>query len=143
MRFRFGYRKLTDMPPKKTLSGPVLLVEDEAMLATMYQTKFTMENVPIEVASNGEDGLVKAKAIKPSLILLDIILPKLDGFAVLKELKADSITKDIPVILLTNLGQDDDVRKGQELGAVDYFVKSNHTPADIVTKAKEFLNGKK
>lgn len=119
-----------------------MLVEDEAMLATMYQTKFAMENLPVELASDGEEALAKAKTLKPSLVLLDVILPKLDGFAVLKALKADPATKDIPVVLLTNLGQEDDVRKGKELGAVDYFVKANHTPADIVKKAKEILDGK-
>jgi len=70
---------------------------------------------------------------------LDIILPKLDGFLVLKEIKKDPVLKNIPVLLLTNLGQESDVKKGQKLGANGYFVKANHSPADIVNKVKEFL----
>lgn len=117
----------------------ILLVEDDPMISTMYQTKFSMEGYTIEVASDGAMGLEKAKEMVPDVILLDIILPKLDGFAVLKEIKADASTKKVPVILLTNLGQDDDVRRGKELGANDYFIKSNHTPAEIVAKVKTII----
>lgn len=117
----------------------ILLVEDDQMLATMYQTKFSMEGLSIQVANDGQAGLDRARELKPSVILLDIILPKLDGFAVLKELKNDAKTKDIPVIMLTNLGQDEDIRKGKELGADDYFVKSNHTPGEIVEKVRTLM----
>lgn len=124
------------MPTKK---HTILLIEDDQMISTMYQTKFSMEGHAIETAADGAEGLEKAKQLKPDVVLLDIILPKLDGFSVLKELKADPTTKDIPVILLTNLGQDDDVKKGKDLGADDYFIKSNHTPAEIVEKVKALL----
>ena len=96
------------MPEKKST---ILLIEDDQMIATMYQTKFSMEGQTIVTATDGADGLAKAKELKPDIVLLDIILPKLDGFSVLKELKADATTKNIPVILLTNLGQDDDVKR--------------------------------
>lgn len=114
----------------------VLIVEDEKMLADMYATKFAMENFEVEKAHDGAEGLEKAKAFKPDIILLDIIMPKIDGFAVLKELKADSMFAKTHIIMLTNLGQDDDVKKGKQLGADDYFVKSNHTPSDIVSKVQ-------
>lgn len=117
----------------------ILLIEDDQMISTMYQTKFSMDGHPIQTAADGAEGLEKARSLKPDVILLDIILPKLDGFTVLKELKNDPETKKIPVILLTNLGQDDDVKKGKDLGADDYFIKSNHTPAEIVAKVKEML----
>jgi len=122
--------------------GTILLVEDEQMLAEMYATKFTMEGYKVEKADNGADGLRLAKEVKPDIILLDVIMPKMDGFAVLKELKADECCKKIPTVLLTNLGQDDDVKKGKDLGATDYFVKSNHSPSEIVDKVKSIL-GKK
>lgn len=109
------------------------------MIASMYQTKFSLDGFAMEVAADGQTGLEKARALTPSVILLDIILPKLDGFAVLKALKSDAAMKKIPVILLTNLGQDEDVKKGKEMGADDYFVKSNHTPAKIVAKVREVL----
>ena len=89
----------------------ILLIEDEEMLANMYETKFKNEGFNIRKALDGETGLALALAEKPDLILLDIILPKLDGFSVLKKLKADPKTKGVPIILLTNLGQDEDVGK--------------------------------
>ena len=106
----------------------VLLVEDDKMIIDMYTLKLTQEGMDVSQAENGKDGLALAKKIIPDIILLDIILPQMDGFTVLKELKADDSTKDIPVVLLTNLGQDGDVKKGLELGANDYLIKANYTP---------------
>lgn len=117
----------------------ILIVEDEPMLADMYATKFSMEGFAVEKGGDGVEALAKARAVKPDIILLDIIMPKLDGFSVLKELKADAKLKSVPVILLTNLGQDDDVRKGKQLGADDYFVKANHSPQEIVEKVRALL----
>lgn len=117
----------------------ILVVEDEHMLAEMYATKFTMEGFSVVKAFDGEEGLKEAKSGHPDIILLDIIMPKLDGFTVLKEIRKDAGLKRTPVLMLTNLGQDDDVKKGKELGADDYFVKSNHTPADVVEKVKSML----
>lgn len=106
------------------------------MLADMYATKFSMEGFAVEKGHDGVDALEKVKVMKPDIILLDIIMPKLDGFSVLKELKTDPNLKNVPVILLTNLGQDDDVKKGKKLGADDYFVKANHSPQEIVEKVR-------
>lgn len=117
----------------------LLIIEDEQMLAEMYATKFSMEGFAVTQAHDGAAGLAKAREILPHVILLDIIMPKLDGFTVLKELKSDAATKSIPVILLTNLGQDDDIRKGKKLGADDYFVKANHSPQEIVEKVRAVL----
>ncbi len=117
----------------------ILLIEDEEMLANMYETKFKNEGYKIRKALDGESGVDMALAEKPDIILLDIIMPKLDGFSVLKKLKDSPKTKDVPVILLTNLGQDEDVKKGQSLGAVGYLVKANLTPAEVVDKVKEYL----
>ncbi|MBI4414911.1 MAG: response regulator [Candidatus Kerfeldbacteria bacterium] len=125
-----------------TKKPAVLLIEDDPMISKMYETKFSMEGFTLETASDGETGLEKAKKLLPSILLLDIILPKLDGFAVLAELKKDPATARIPVMLLTNLGQDEDIKKGKSLGADDYFVKSNHTPADIVKAVQTMLRKK-
>lgn len=127
----------TAMPPKKKIK--VVIVEDEKMLADMYTTKFTMEGFEASKANDGMAGLALAKEVKPDIILLDVIMPKLDGFGVLKELRQDATLKKTPVILLTNLGQDEDIKKGKQLGATDYFVKANHTPAEVVTKVKSVL----
>ncbi|RJR10326.1 response regulator [Candidatus Parcubacteria bacterium] len=120
----------------------ILLVEDEEMLANMYEVKFKNEGFDLQKALDGASGLEKAKAMKPDFILLDIIMPKMDGFSVLKSLKEDPDTKDIPVMLLTNLGQEEDIEKGKELGVVGYLVKANITPSEVVAEVKKHL-GKK
>ena len=117
----------------------VLLVEDDKMIIDMYTLKFTQEGYDVVQAENGKDGLDLAKTSNPDIILLDIILPQMDGFTVLKELKADANLKDTPVVLLTNLGQDGDVKKGLELGANDYLIKANYTPSQVVDKVKSVL----
>jgi DNA-binding response OmpR family regulator len=117
----------------------ILLVEDEEMLSNMYQVKFQNDGFILIKANNGEEGLQMADKEKPDFILLDVIMPKMDGFTVLKKLKENPNTKNIPVLLLTNLGQDEDVKKGNELGAVGYLVKANITPSEVVAKVKTFL----
>ena len=123
----------------KKFNSKILLVEDDKMLADMYITKFTKEGLEVMRAEDGAEGLEMAQKHKPDLILLDIIMPKLDGFAVLRELKRDKGNSNMHILLLTNLGQSEDVEKGKELGADDYFIKANHTPAEIVEKVKYML----
>ncbi len=117
----------------------VLLVEDDTFLAHIYKTKFEMEHFKVSVSENGEIGLEDAKKKKPDIILLDILLPKMDGFTVLKHLKKDAALEKIPVVLLSNLGQKDDVEKGLQLGAVDYLIKAHFKPSETVTKVKKIL----
>ncbi|OGH65695.1 MAG: hypothetical protein A3J66_01440 [Candidatus Magasanikbacteria bacterium RIFCSPHIGHO2_02_FULL_47_14] len=123
--------------PKKKIH--VLIVEDDSFLANIYKTKFEMEGFKVSVAENGELGLKEAKKKLPDLILLDILLPKMDGFTVLEHLKEDEELKSIPVILLTNLGQKDDVDKGLKLGAADYLIKAHFKPSETVDKVKKVL----
>lgn len=118
----------------------ILLVEDDVLLRDMYSAKFGREGYDVHKAENGSEGVKMARELKPDVILLDIIMPKMDGFAALKELRKKAETKDIPVILLTNLGQDQDIEKGKKLGADDYFIKANHTPTEIVEKVKALLD---
>ena len=117
----------------------VLLVEDDTFLANIYKTKFEMEKFKVTVATDGEAGFEAAKKKNPDIILLDILLPKMDGFTVLENLKKEDSVKDIPVILLTNLGQKDDVEKGLEMGAVDYLIKAHFKPSETVDKVKKVL----
>lgn len=117
----------------------ILLVEDDKMILDMYTLKFFQEGYKVIQSENGKDALDAAKKEKPDMILLDIILPQMDGFTVLKKLKTDSDTKNIPVVLLTNLGQEGDVKKGLELGAIDYLIKANYTPSQVVEKVKALL----
>jgi DNA-binding response OmpR family regulator len=118
----------------------ILIVEDDNFLADIYQKKFEMEGFKVSTANNGEKALVDIKKKMPDLVLLDILLPKLDGFAVLEKVKADSAVKSIPIILLTNLGQQDDVQRGLEKGAADYLIKTHFKPSEVVDKVKQVLH---
>jgi len=117
----------------------ILIVEDDNMISSIYKTKFEADGFAAVVAGNGAEGLDIARKEQPDIIMLDVILPQIDGFSVLEELKKDKLTKDIPVIMLTNLGTDEDKAKGEKMGAVDYFVKTSLTPAQISEKIKKHL----
>ena len=117
----------------------ILFIEDEPTLQKEIEEIFKQEDFEMFAAFDGEKGLESAKKTKPDLILLDLILPKKDGFEVLKELKADEKTKNIPVIVLTNLEGMGDVEKALELGATTYLVKANYELEDVVTKIKGLL----
>lgn len=117
----------------------VLLVEDDAMIVDMYKMRLEEEGFEVFVTDKGSEALKIAAKEKPILVLLDIILPEIDGFAVLQLLKEDVKTKKIPVVLLTNLGQESDRQKGLELGAADYFVKAQFTPANVITAIKKII----
>lgn len=117
----------------------ILVVEDDVMISSIYEAKFKADGFEVLIAADGAKGLEIAKGEKPDLIMLDIILPGLDGFSVLEELKKDKITEEIPVIMLTNLGTEDDKIKGKKMGALDYLVKASLTPGQISDKIKEIL----
>lgn len=127
------------MPTKPTKKISILLVEDDSFLAEMYATKFTVEGFKVALATDGDKGVKLAKKEKPDIILLDILLPKMDGFQVLEKLKADESLKDVPVILLTNLSQKEDVDRGLKLGAVDYLIKAHFMPSEVTAKIKKHL----
>ncbi|MFH0804916.1 MAG: response regulator [Patescibacteria group bacterium] len=120
----------------------ILLVEDDAFLGGMYVTKLNLEGFDVQLAGDGEKGLRLAQTMQPALILLDIVLPKMGGFDVLKSLRADQQTRNIPVILLSNLGQREDVQRGLELGAQDYLIKAHFMPSEVVGKIAALI-GKK
>jgi CheY-like chemotaxis protein len=117
----------------------ILFVEDEPTLQKLVGRFLEKEGYQVISALNGETGLELSKKLKPDLILLDLILPKKDGFEVLEELKKDEGTKDIPVIILTNLEGSGDVEKALALGATTYLVKANYELAEVVKKIKETL----
>jgi len=117
----------------------ILLIEDDKTLIEMYTLKFKQDGLDLITVENGEEGLNSAKTQLPAVVLLDIMMPKMDGFAVLTELKKDDKTKDIPVLLLSNLGQKADIEKGKKLGATDYIVKASMTPTQVVEKVKSYL----
>ncbi|MDD4272006.1 MAG: response regulator [Patescibacteria group bacterium] len=118
----------------------ILLVEDDSFLLGMYATKFEIEGFKVIMAEDGEKAVRLAPKELPDIILLDIILPKVNGFDVLSQLKANSITANIPVILLTNLSQKDEIEKGLKMGAEDYLIKAHFMPSEVVEKIKKVLN---
>ena len=117
----------------------ILIVEDDVFLADLYKTKFTLEGFEVYSGYDGEKGLELAKKNEPDIILLDLILPKMGGFAVLEAIKADKKLKNIPVILLTNLSQKSDVEKGLKMGAKDYLIKAHFMPSEVVAKIKKLI----
>jgi len=129
------------MPKEK--KDRILLIEDDSFLVEMYTTKFELEGFEVISAEDGKKGLDLALQEKPEIILLDILMPKMDGFAVLEALKKDKTTLNIPVVLLTNLGQKDDVKKGFEKGAVGYLIKAHFMPSEVVDKIKKILKESK
>lgn len=118
----------------------ILIIEDDSFLLSMYATKFELENFEVVTAEDGEKGLKMAIKEMPAIILLDILLPKMNGFEVLKNLKENFATKEIKVILLTNLSQRGEVEQGLEMGAVDYLIKAHFMPSEVVEKVKKILN---
>lgn len=123
------------------MAQTILLVEDDATLAEMYELKLTGAGFTVWRALNGSEALeVLTKNGAPALMLLDVMMPVMDGFQLLERLKADEKWKEIPVVMLTNLGQGEDMERGKKLGAVDYIVKANVTPAEVVEKVKALLD---
>jgi len=102
----------------------ILLVEDDKFFQLFYANKLREKNLEVEVATDGEDGLAKMRQVKPDMVLLDIIMPKKDGFEVLKEVAKDESLKTIPIIVFSTLGQEEDVKKALSLGARDYISKT-------------------
>jgi len=121
----------------------LLLVEDDVTLVKMYERKFLSDGYEVAIAYDGLEGLEKATKEKPDLILLDIMLPKLDGLALFKKLRSQPGTFNTPVILLTNFGQEDAVFECFKLGAVDYLIKADVTPQQVVAKVESFLAERK
>jgi DNA-binding response OmpR family regulator len=117
----------------------IVIVEDEPFLASMYSAKFEMEGFVVRRAADGMEGVALIKNDLPDIVLLDVVMPKVDGFEALAQLRADPQTANLPILLLTNLGQSSDIEKGLALGASDYIVKANYTPAQVVAKVKEHL----
>ena len=117
----------------------ILFIEDDVTLVKMYERKFVSDGYEVVVAYDGLEGLEKASKVKPDLVLLDIMLPKLDGLALFKKMRSQPATFNTPVILLTNFGQEDAVFECFKLGAVDYLVKTEVTPQQVVKKVETFL----
>ena len=117
----------------------VLLIEDEEEVAELYKIKLTLDGYEVLVATSGQEGLDKALKEKPELIFLDIKMPEMDGFEVLKQLRESPKTEGTPIIILSNFDEEDLIEKGLTLGANEYLIKSQFTPEDISEKVKTWV----
>jgi len=117
----------------------ILVAEDDAFYGNVFKTKLSKEGYDVIVTENGKKALDFARDRVPHLILLDLVMPEMDGFETLQLLKADTQLKGVPVIVLSNLGQDSDIDKAKQLGAKDYFVKSNVSIQKVVEIVKNNL----
>ena len=117
----------------------ILIVEDEEILAKVLEEKFSNSGFKVSIASDGEAVLPLAKKNKPDMILLDIILPKIDGIEVLTRLKEDEDLKNIPVIMLSNLNEDEKIKQALSLGAVDYMTKIQHPINEVIEKVNRYI----
>ncbi|OGL98041.1 hypothetical protein A2304_00845 [Candidatus Uhrbacteria bacterium RIFOXYB2_FULL_57_15] len=118
----------------------LIIEDDEILLRALYLT-FQKKNYTIATATDGESALKMTERMKPGLILLDLIIPKMDGFEYLKNMKSNAKLAKIPVIVLSNLGTQEDIDRAKELGAMDYFVKSDTNLSDLAKKVEKVLAG--
>ena len=133
------------MPIKKNeisqgVSNKILIIEDEDALASVLSSKFKLEGFEVAVGANGEEGLDKIQSFKPDLILLDIVMPKMNGYEVLESLQKNN--NKIPIIVISNSGQDVELEKIKNLGAIDYIIKTQINPGEVIKKARNVLNGR-
>ncbi len=121
------------------MAKKILIIEDDKFLRELIVKKLKDESYDLIEAADGEEGFEKIGKEHPDLVLLDLILPGMDGFEVLEKVKDDASLSSVPVIILSNLGQREEVERGLKLGAVDYMIKAHFTPGEIVEKIKEIL----
>ena len=119
----------------------ILIIEDEEILLTLLQKKLIEEGYDVSIAVNGEQGLEVMRRIMPDIVLLDIVMPKKDGFEVMEEMHKDEALKNIPIVIISNSGQEVELDRAKELGAKDWLVKTEFDPMEVVEKVKKQLYG--
>lgn len=128
-----------EKPAGAVKSGRVLLVEDDPTMVKMYSTKLRLEGFEVEVAYDGEEGLKKINEWLPDLVVLDLMIPKVGGMDVLEQLRSWPKTKNLPVVILSNLSQEQDIQRSHQLGVKEFLIKANFTPGQVVEKIKSFI----
>lgn len=117
----------------------ILLVEDDPFLVDIYITKLSKEGFEVLVAQDGQEALNKLKEQKPDLMVLDIVLPQIDGWAILRKIREESRLKNLKVIVLSNLGQKADVERGRRFGVEKYLIKAHFTPSEVIEEIKKTI----
>lgn len=121
------------------VKSKILIIDDDPFILDMYVLKFKEEGFAVDTATDGKEGLKKIREGTPDLVLLDVVMPVMDGFDVLRELQKSKPPHPLKVVLLTNLGEREDVERGQALGADAYVIKAQFTPSEVVEKIKQLL----
>ena len=121
------------------MAHTILIVEDDDFLRSLAVTKLEKEGFTVSMAANGQEGLALIKSTIPDLLILDLMLPVMSGFDVLKSMKADEATKNIKVVVFSNLGEQNDIKQCLDLGVSDYLVKANFTLDELLEKIKSLL----
>ena len=121
------------------MSDILLIVEDDPYVRRFYERLFRFHDYTVELAANGEEGLEKARALKPSLILLDVVMPGQDGIQILEKLKKDPNTKNIVTLMLTNIDEEETMKKAQKLGAMDFIIKSSASEEDLLAIVNKYF----
>lgn len=132
-------KKSCALQKKSDIMKHILLVEDDVFLSDMYSTKLKEAGYSVAISRSGKDAIEKIQDKPLDLVLLDIVLPHKDGWAVLKKIRENDELKDVKVILLSNLGQKSEVQKGIDLGAEKYFIKAHYTPKQVVEEVQKLL----
>lgn len=117
----------------------ILVVEDEIFLSNVYKAKLEQAGYEVKIALDGEEAMKALEIFIPDAIILDLILPKIDGFETLKTIRKNKKWKEIPVLVVTNLGQKQDIDSATDLGITDYMIKTEITPNDVITKINQML----
>ncbi len=118
----------------------ILLIEDDPFIIDIYMTKLKESGFSVELAENGKKALEKIEEIKPDLVILDIVLPQIDGWEVLRKIKSKPEFKDLKVVILSNLGQKEEIEKGMNLGSVKYLIKAHYTPSEVIEEIKPLFS---
>ena len=121
----------------------IAIIEDDATINQMYRMKFEADGFDVRIANNGEIGVEVVRSFKPDVILLDLQMPEMNGTEALRAIRADDSSKTTPVIILTNLGEEEAPREMRALGVHSYIVKANYTPRQVVAQVKEIIDGTK
>lgn len=119
------------------MAKKILIIEDEEVLLDLLSRKLSQEGYSVYLARDGKEGLEKLRSLKPDLVLLDIIMPKLDGFGVMKEMAKDEELKKIPIVIVSNSGQPVELEKAKKLGARDWLIKTDFDPQEVIEKVKK------
>lgn len=117
----------------------ILIIEDDPLTVKIYATRLSADAHEVQSANNGEDGLKLVQEFQPHLVLLDLMMPKLDGLALLEKLKENPATKKIPVLVYSNLSSEEKIKKAKQLGAVDFLVKASLTPTQVMKRIEKYL----